>query len=233
MFQGTPISNSVNDLHALVQFLRLEPFYGGESLFGRFFTRPLKNGYSGTKAMEKLQQLMGALAIRREKRKTLQGELMPKVEIIVSIKLSSDERKAYDTIHSAITSFVSYIRIFNNGNVDQNSSAVLACISRLRQCCCDMSMVPGDALARLLSSYKSSNNAVIERLSKGDLSNYFFFVVTLIFPLRCKAEQQELVKLFQKSLKPSTYDLNSEISGNSVFLVSAVTFITNVYLRRS
>jgi hypothetical protein len=199
---GTPINNTVKDIQALVHFLRLAPFCGDEALFGRFFTRPIKNGDGAAQAMAKLQLLMKAIAVRREKRKTLEGELAPKVEVVVQVHLGAEERAAYDAIHGAVADFMAYIKKREGGAagsaagggggggggaMSRNSSAVLACITRLRQCCDDMRLVPSEALVRLLSSCKGPDGATnVDRLSDGTPNSsvlihlYFFSCILFL-----------------------------------------------------
>jgi SWI/SNF-related matrix-associated actin-dependent regulator of chromatin subfamily A3 len=137
-------------------------------LFGRFFTRPIKNG--DEEAVVKLRTLMKLVSLRREKKKILNLSLPPKEEVIVTIPLSSKEREAYNSIHTAIRDFVTIMNgneKSNNETVAANSSAVLTCILRLRQCCNDVSLIPTDALVKLLSFYRGKNGNQVTIISRG------------------------------------------------------------------
>ena len=174
IFQGTPVNNTVKDIQALVEFINLEPFVSDTSLFGRFFTRPIKNGEE--EAVVKLRTLMKLVSLRREKKNILDLNLPPKQEVIVSIPLSAIEREAYNAIHTAIRDFVSIMNGNPNNNdvLTANSSTILTCILRLRQCCNDISLIPTESLVKLLSVYRGKNGGQVNIISKGShLRKYY------------------------------------------------------------
>jgi len=148
---GTPINNGVQDLRALLEFINCEPFISFPDLFDRFFTRPIKNGENS--AIHMLRALMKVTSLRRMKKSVIDCALSPKQESIVTVSLTPKERKAYDLIKDAITSVV---QKRNVQEILRNYSSVLALITRLRQCCLDISLVPRQSFVKLLSSLKSS-----------------------------------------------------------------------------
>lgn len=72
---GTPMQNGVTELYSLVHFLRIRP-YNDFYRFNMDFTRPLKSSYDPEKArgMQKLQALLKAILLRRNKKSTIDGK---------------------------------------------------------------------------------------------------------------------------------------------------------------
>lgn len=175
---GTPIQNGVKDIHAAIQFLRVEPFFSDKTLYDRYFTREIEGKHRNEEGFARLRTLVKQVALRRDKREVLSHNIPPKTEMNVKIKLSDEERDAYEAIMDAISDFIHDISDGDDGLM-RNSTAVLGLITRLRQCCLDFSLVPAQALVNLLSNYKkktseedkitgkgSSNISTAERLSK-------------------------------------------------------------------
>lgn len=165
---GTPITNSVADIESALRFLRLEPFSSDPALYKRYIVRPIKS--NDFDAVIKLRTMMKVLALRRLKG-TIESNLPPKQEIIVSVELSPTEREAYDAISAAVADFMAFAKSLDGGQsqIMKNSSTILGLITRLRQCCLDFSLVPVLALVDMLSNYnrgKGTENINITRLTK-------------------------------------------------------------------
>jgi SNF2 family DNA or RNA helicase len=95
------------------------------------------------------------IALKREK-KDVDCDLPTKTEAIVHVELSPIEREAYDCIHAFVTDYTMYLEEVAAGGMAGNQQAVLALITRLRQACLDLSLVPANKLVQLLSQSKKT-----------------------------------------------------------------------------
>lgn len=170
VLSGTPIQNTVADLHAPIQFIRLEPFTKFPEFFNRFFTREIKKG--DPVAIAKFSSLIKLISLRRVKNKVIADQLPTKIEIIVNVDLTPNEREAYDSISAAIKEFMVYLESLDPGTgneVMRNSQSILGFITRLRQCCNDFSLVPAESLVKLLSFYNSKNSSISTTASNSNM----------------------------------------------------------------
>ena len=85
---GTPIQNRLDDLGALVKFLRVKPFDTG---FAQYILAPFKN--ADPEILPKLRLLVGSLTLRRLKDKI---NLPERHDEIVRLRFSKDEQELYD-----------------------------------------------------------------------------------------------------------------------------------------
>jgi len=92
---GTPIQNRLDDLGALVRFLKIEPFHGKSSkaLFNRYITDPLFS--DDEDPFRNLRVLLRSICLRRTKQS--QSKLTAKYKT-VTLSLSTEERLQYDQI---------------------------------------------------------------------------------------------------------------------------------------
>lgn len=178
---GTLIVNTAADLESLISFLELEPFFKDSSLFKRYFVRPIKAG--NVEALAKVRTLMKTISLRREKNNVGDLYLPPKIEQNVLVTLSKSERAAYDAIANAVSDYQQYLTDSSSSSTSatdaamQNVQSLLALITRLRQACLDLSLVPVHALVKLLATTgvdarsKSADGSVLERLSEKEKSD--------------------------------------------------------------
>lgn len=164
---GTLLVNSVADLEAPCHFLRLEPFFSDLALFKRFLVRPIKAG--NTEAIAMVRALMKTICLRREKEAVQDFQLPIKNEVKVLIHLNEKEHEAYSAIHEAIKDYQSNVLSTAGANgILQHTHTMLSLITRLRQACLDLRMVPPAELVNILSklqSLRSDGKANVERLS--------------------------------------------------------------------
>lgn len=136
---GTPMMNSVEELYSLIHFLRIKP-YNNWNKFRSDFNQPLKsNNERGRElAMQKLQALLKAILLRRNKQTKINGRPilnLPERKVEESNpEFSQDERELYVSIEtkSAIT-FNKYLKA---GTVSNSYMQILVLLLRLRQACC-------------------------------------------------------------------------------------------------
>lgn len=141
ILSGTPIQNKVDDLFALMRFLKITPFDEYE-WWCRVFQRPLKRG--DPEAMKKLQLLVQFTTLRRTKNMQLNGQpifALPPIHYYLN-KIPFDnsaEQELYNQFElESQTLFQQYLAA---DSVLQNYSHVLEVLMRMRQCCDHMSLV--------------------------------------------------------------------------------------------
>lgn len=92
---GTPIINSLKDLHSQVKFLKLSGGLDDLTVFNGVLTRPLANDDPNANLI--LQALMGTICLRRRKDMKFINLRLPELSShILRIKFSKHEREKYD-----------------------------------------------------------------------------------------------------------------------------------------
>ena len=100
---GTPMSNDVDEIYALVSWVT-PGFLGDQSQFSHFFGLPIKDGlYADSTPQEKrwstikLKSLHYQIEpkVHRAGISVLKGELKPKVEFVLTVELTEQQREAY------------------------------------------------------------------------------------------------------------------------------------------
>ncbi|KAK3955460.1 SNF2 family N-terminal domain-containing protein [Pseudoneurospora amorphoporcata] len=130
---GTPIVNSVKDLHSMVKFLRITGGIEQPDIFNTVLTRPLANGEPKGEAL--LRGLMRDLCIRRKKdMKFVDLKLPEKTEQTVRINFWPDEQKKYDALLSEAQGVLEDYRRQSKRSQGQ-FQGVLERLLRLRQTC--------------------------------------------------------------------------------------------------
>ncbi|OAA81499.1 SNF2-related protein [Akanthomyces lecanii RCEF 1005] len=87
---GTPVQNRLDDLAALLAFLRLHPFHE-RSKFHRYIVEPFK--VCDPEIVPKLRILVDTITLRRLKDKI---DLPPRQDLVVKLDFSHEERAVYD-----------------------------------------------------------------------------------------------------------------------------------------
>lgn len=147
---GTPVENALTDLWSLFEFL-LPGYLGARKDFRDRYEDPLSLPGS-PEIRERLARRLGPYILRRLKADIL-TDLPPKLEQILEIELTPQQKSAYTQIQSAARDQIDALR-------DQSSDAaarmrVLTALLRLRQIACDLRLVhpshpnPGEASAKL------------------------------------------------------------------------------------
>jgi SNF2 family DNA or RNA helicase len=99
---GTPIQNRVQDLGALVSFLRVSPF-DDTSLFRDTFVKPIEHG--SDYGLKRLRSLVQAISLRRTK-VMLELTLSRREELIQSVELDVEEKKIYQLFTKSCVSAI-------------------------------------------------------------------------------------------------------------------------------
>ena len=172
---GTPMPNGVPDLESLFLFLGLSLFVtptaasasesngcfhrcivrelksgNGEGIFTHSPTYLLTHSLTATNiALVHLKQLMRSLALKRTKT-VIDAYIPSKTEQFVTVTLNKSEKDAYDAIQNVITSYVARQSLDN-----QDYTTVLGFLTRLRQACLDIRLVPSESLVKLLATARN------------------------------------------------------------------------------
>ncbi|CAM9896259.1 unnamed protein product, partial [Laminaria digitata] len=130
---GTPIQNSLDDMFALLSFLRHEP-WSDRGWWRKVIADPYKDG--DVEALRRLKTVLAPILLRRTKN-TLDSrgrpivELPPKKVEIVRLQLSPEEREFYEALKQrSKVEFEGYVAA---GTVMKSYIAILTLLLRLRQ----------------------------------------------------------------------------------------------------
>ncbi|KUI54814.1 hypothetical protein VP1G_02180 [Cytospora mali] len=135
VLSGTPIVNSIKDLHSLVKFLRLTGGVEDWGVFNAVIARPLALGNSRAEVL--VQSLVQDICLRRKKdMKFVDLRLPPKSEYVHRIAFTADEQKKYDALLSEAKGVLEEIQTRSkHGQKAGSFQSVLERLLRLRQTC--------------------------------------------------------------------------------------------------
>lgn len=145
---GTPMQNSVEEIHSLIKFLRIRPYNDSEK-FSKDISRPLKARYETgqNRAMEKLQALLKAILLRRTKKSQIDGQpilQLPEKHTVESRAIfDKDQLEFYKALETQTQ--IQFNKFVKNGTVGRNYSKALVLLLRLRQCCCSPQLITNSA----------------------------------------------------------------------------------------
>ena len=128
---GTPLFNQVEDLGALLTFLKAYPF-DSASYFNSQISAPLRT--NPEKALSTLRKLFRCISLRRTKHAVIDDlQLKPRFDEVTEVQLDQKERRQYDELKRSL----SYFFHSDASDVDHTGSGskVLQTITRLRQFC--------------------------------------------------------------------------------------------------
>ena len=183
---GTPLFNQVEDLGALLTFLKAYPFDSAR-YFNLEISASLKT--NPEKALSTLRKLFRCVSLRRTKDAVI-GELQlkPRFDEVKEVQLNQQERRQYDELKRSL----SYFFHSDASNVDNigSGSRVLQTITRLRQFCNHgpdllpremqtlfAGIVDEGKITRALTTASKTCDNCDGQASCGDLSNIVFRTV--------------------------------------------------------
>ncbi|KAL8948238.1 MAG: hypothetical protein Q9222_005561 [Ikaeria aurantiellina] len=183
---GTPMQNSVTELYSLIRFLRIKP-YNEQHRFTTDFTKPLRSTFDDDKqrGMQKLQALLKAILLRRDKKSTIDGKpilSLPERTIESQhTEFSQDEQAFYS--HLEGKSQLQFNKYLRAGTVGRNYSNVLVLLLRLRQACCHPHLIKDFGVAAPSAAETASEDldtmakqlppdAIARIIEQGDLNNH-------------------------------------------------------------
>ncbi|KIJ45051.1 hypothetical protein M422DRAFT_29907 [Sphaerobolus stellatus SS14] len=140
---GTPVQNKLDDVYALIKFLRLEPF-DDKSVWTEYVGGPVKFGQS--LGVARLGTIMKCITLRRTKESTTPDgtkilHLPPRRDELRLLKFDEKERKIYDSYFDE--SKAEFNQMSENNEVMKNYVGILQKILRLRQICDHYELVKG------------------------------------------------------------------------------------------
>ncbi|KZO92819.1 hypothetical protein CALVIDRAFT_540702 [Calocera viscosa TUFC12733] len=132
---GTPVQNKLDDVYALIKFIRLQPF-DDKAMWTEYVGGPCKFGQP--LGVARLQTIMKTITLRRTKdTKAPDGSsilaLPPRKDELRMLQLDPQEKVIYDRVYNA--SKEEFEAMSKKGEVMKNYVGILQRILRLRQIC--------------------------------------------------------------------------------------------------
>ncbi|OJD32167.1 swi snf-related matrix-associated actin-dependent regulator of chromatin subfamily a member 3-like 1 [Diplodia corticola] len=126
---GTPVQNRLDDLGALIKFLRIKPFddKGG---FAQYILTPFKN--ADPEILPKLRILVDSITLRRLKDRI---NLPARNDQLVRLNFSPDERRLYDFFAKDTAARMASITAGRDKLAKNQMGHILRAIGRLRMIC--------------------------------------------------------------------------------------------------
>lgn len=154
---GTPVENNLAELWSIYDFL-MSGYLFNYNKFRQKFEIPIVKEHED-KALHSLQKLAAPFILRRLKRDVLK-ELPEKTETILYAALEGEQKKLYRaTVVSMKKELAEEFSAVNGGGQGQGQFMVLAMLTKLRQICCDPSLIYDDYASTVAESgdyYKGS-----------------------------------------------------------------------------
>ncbi|THH33466.1 hypothetical protein EUX98_g728 [Antrodiella citrinella] len=146
---GTPVQNKLDDVYALIKFLRLSPF-DDKAIWTEFIGTPVK--YSQPIGVARLQTIMKCITLRRTKEsKAENGQkilaLPARRDELRYLKFDEQEQAIYDQFFTE--SKAEFKELSNKNEVMKNYVGILQKILRLRQICDHFELVKNKGLGLL------------------------------------------------------------------------------------
>lgn len=136
---GTPVENRLEELWSIFRFL-MPGLLGSLEAFRERFVKPIETG--SAKAREDLHRRVKPYVLRRLKQQVA-PELPELTEMVIRCDMSPAQRKVYDAVRMAARADVQ--RVIAERGVGRSTFQVLEALLRMRQACCDPSLLPGEA----------------------------------------------------------------------------------------
>lgn len=132
---GTPIENTLAELWSIFDFI-MPGYLHNYSYFRKTYEQPIvKNGDDN--AARSLQRMTSPFILRRLKKEVLE-ELPDKTETVLLAQMESEQKKIYTANAAAVRGELKEL------DESTDKIKILAMLTRLRQICCDPSLVYGD-----------------------------------------------------------------------------------------
>ena len=228
---GTPIENNLSELWSIFDYL-MPGFLGKYDFFKQMYERPIIQG-DDVKVEKQLSQIIAPFVLRRLKKDVLK-DLPDKDEELVYASLSGKQNELYQ---AQVQKLLAQLAKQDEEEFKKNRFQVLAAITKLRELCCDPSLLYEDyhgRSAKLTVALKLIQNALIDehkvllfsqftsmlaifkqRLTKMKIP---YFEITGATP---KAKRQELVKKFNQLAQPVVFLISLKAGGTGINLTSA------------
>jgi superfamily II DNA or RNA helicase len=157
---GTPVENRLEELWSLFRYL-MPGLLGSEAAFRDRFSKPIEAG--DAKARDALRARVRPYVLRRLKQQ-VETELPPLTEIVESVPLEGKQREVYEAVRMAARKDVQ--ELLSKGN--SATIQVLEALLRMRQACCDPTLLPGDVGAGIgAAKLDRMEEILVEVVSEG------------------------------------------------------------------
>lgn len=167
---GTPVQNKLDDVFALIKFLRLEPL-DDKNVWTEYIGTPVKYGQS--LGVVRLQTIMKCITLRRTKEsKASDGRnilsLPPRRDELRYLKFEPHEQMVYDQFFTE--SKAEFNELSSKNEVMKNYVGILQKILRLRQICDHFELVEGKGLGEIQSMEPSSYEDIVTAIERDGLN---------------------------------------------------------------
>ena len=186
---GTPVENHLGELWSIMDFL-MPGSLGSQSYFQQHFRKAIEIDANAAR-LEQLLKRVAPFMLRRTKDQIAQ-DLPPKTEIVQRIELDTEQRHFYDELKRETQQALQAQLESNEGNTGTKQMAALNAILRLRQACCDPSLLP-QAEAGLPSAKKEACIEMITSLVEQKRSILVFSQFTQMLNLLKEALDQRSI----------------------------------------
>ena len=177
---GTPVQNRLDDLGALIKFVKISPFHE-KGRFEQHFLAPFKTG--DEQVLDNLRLLVDSITLRRSKEKI---DLPDKREQIVRLDFSPEERRLYEAFaKDSGQKMNAIISRSNDGQIRGHAYAhMLTFITRLRLICAhgrellkdeDMKMLSGSSYDNALDLGDDDDDS--PQLTEAQAYNMFHMMI--------------------------------------------------------
>ncbi|GME41987.1 SNF2-related protein [Neofusicoccum parvum] len=148
---GTPVQNRLDDLGALIKFLRIKPFddKGG---FTQYILTPFKN--ADPEILPKLRILVDSITLRRLKDRI---DLPTRHDHLVRLEFSTEERKLYEFFAKDTQARMASITSGRDKLAKNQMGHILRAMGRLRMICAHGSELLGDEDMKLTEGLTLDN----------------------------------------------------------------------------
>lgn len=212
LLTGTPIENSIQDLMSLLDFI----MPGG--------WKPIPSGTKADERQWRERALLEQAApyILRRTKQAVAKELPEKIEQIVFVDMTPEQRKAYDRVRQAAEAELSKLEESgaSEGAVRMKTFAQLL---RLRQTCCDPRLVDETLPAAASSKLGSFLELIEEAMDGGHRVLVFSQFVSLLSILREELESQGIEYCYLDGStrnRMAVVDRFNDSDGIPLFLIS-------------
>jgi superfamily II DNA or RNA helicase len=146
---GTPMENHLGEIWSLFHFL-MPGFLGSQQRFKDVFRNPIER-QGDPERMDQLRARITPFMLRRTK-KLVAHELPPKVETVMRVELSGKQADLYETIRLGMEKTVR--EALNSKGLAKSQITILDALLKLRQVCCDPSLLKLPAAQKVKTSAK-------------------------------------------------------------------------------
>jgi superfamily II DNA or RNA helicase len=146
---GTPMENHLGEIWSLFHFL-MPGFLGSQTRFKEIYRTPIERE-GDSERLAQLRARITPFMLRRTKA-LVAHELPPKVETVMRVELTGKQADLYETIRLGMEKSVR--EALNTKGLAKSQITILDALLKLRQVCCDPSLVKLDAAKKVKTSAK-------------------------------------------------------------------------------